>query len=233
MYLSRLLLNPRHRAVQRDLSDLQAMHRTLMAAFPLVQDAAPARAELGVLYRLETDPNAGIPAILVQSGTAPQWSALPSGYLDGATSRQQNPACKELDPLLAALKPGMSLRFRLRANPTKKVATKTGEDGRKRNGTRADLRGEEAQRAWLHRKGEQHGFAILGVRLADEPLQTGQRRGQGEAHRLTVAPVLYNGVLRVTDLTLFQEALGSGIGPGKAYGCGLLSIAPLAQEDRV
>ncbi|MSQ22447.1 MAG: type I-E CRISPR-associated protein Cas6/Cse3/CasE [Dehalococcoidia bacterium] len=229
MYLSRLLLNPRHRDVQRDLSDLQAMHRTLMAAFPLVQDAASARAELGVLYRLETDLNAGSPAILVQSGTAPQWSALPSGYLSqyiGAD--QQNPAFKELEPLLAALKSGMSLRFRLRANPTKKVATKTGEDGRKRNGTRADLRDEEAQRAWLHRKGEHHGFVVLGVRLADEPLQTGRHRGQGEARRLTVASVLYNGILRVTDLALFQEALESGIGPAKAYGCGLLSVGPIA-----
>jgi CRISPR system Cascade subunit CasE len=206
------------------------MHRTLMTAFSLVEGTAPARAELGVLYRLETDHNAGSPAILLQSRPAPQWSALPSGYLDGSSSGQNNPVCKELDPLLAALKPGMSLRFRLRANPTKKVATKTGEDGRKRNGTRADLRDEDAQRAWLNRKGEQHGFAVLGVRLADEPLQTGQRRGQGEAHRLTVASVLFNGILRVTDPTLFQEALKSGVGPGKAYGCGLLSIAPFTQE---
>lgn len=230
MYLSRLLLNPRQRAVQRDLGDLQAMHRTLMAAFPQVRDAAPARAELRVLYRLETDPNAGIPVILVQSGATPQWSALPSGYLDGAPSGRNNPDCKELDPLLAALKSGMSLRFRLRANPTKKVATKTGEDGRRRNGARADLRDEDDQRAWLHRKGQQHGFAVLGVRLADEPLQTGGRRGQDDAHRVAVAPVLYNGILRVTDVTLFREALENGVGPGKAYGCGLLSIAPLTQE---
>jgi CRISPR system Cascade subunit CasE len=232
VYLSRLLLNPRHHAVQRDVADLQAMHRTLMAAFPQVQDAVPARAGLGVLYRLETDPNAS-PSILVQSGPAPQWKILPSGYLSRCIGAgQENPACKKLDPILAALKPGMSLRFRLRANPTKKVATKTGEDGRKRNGTRADLRDEEAQRAWLHRKGQQHGFAILGVRLADEPLQTGGHRGQGEARRLTVSPVLYDGILRVTDLTLFQAALESGIGPAKAYGCGLLSIAPLAHEVR-
>lgn len=232
MYLSRLLLNPRHRAVQRDLGDLQSMHRTLMSAFPQVQGATPARAELGVLYRLETESSTGVPVILLQSRPAPLWSALPSGYLDGTPSHGSNPAYKQLDALLAALKPGIHLRFRLRANPTKKVATKTGEDGRKRNGTRADLRDEEAQRDWLHSKGQQHGFAILGMRLADEPLQIGQRPGRGDIYRLAVAPVLYDGILQIADITLFRQALEGGIGPAKAYGCGLLSVAPLPQEAR-
>ncbi|MCP2166588.1 type I-E CRISPR-associated protein Cas6/Cse3/CasE [Goodfellowiella coeruleoviolacea] len=38
----------------------------------------------------------------------------------------------------------------------------------------------------------------------------------------------FQGRLRVTDPHLLAERLLSGIGPGKAYGCGLLTLAPLA-----
>ena len=39
--------------------------------------------------------------------------------------------------------------------------------------------------------------------------------------------VLFDGRLRVTDSTAFQKALSCGIGPAKAFGFGLLSIAPV------
>ena len=34
MYLSRLILNPRHRRVQREVANPYEMHRSLMRAFP-------------------------------------------------------------------------------------------------------------------------------------------------------------------------------------------------------
>ncbi len=48
--------------------------------------------------------------------------------------------------------------------------------------------------------------------------------------RLTFASVLFDGDLVVLDKMLFLEALSGGIGTGKAYGFGLLSIAPAEQE---
>ncbi len=44
MYLSRLILNPRSRAVRRDLADCHSMHRTVMSGFPNVEAAGDARA---------------------------------------------------------------------------------------------------------------------------------------------------------------------------------------------
>jgi CRISPR system Cascade subunit CasE len=38
--------------------------------------------------------------------------------------------------------------------------------------------------------------------------------------------VLYEGELEVTDTAAFRQALEKGIGSGKAYGFGLLSVAP-------
>lgn len=43
---------------------------------------------------------------------------------------------------------------------------------------------------------------------------------------LTFGAVLFEGVLRVTDAAAFRAALERGIGSGKAYGFGLLSVAP-------
>ena len=38
--------------------------------------------------------------------------------------------------------------------------------------------------------------------------------------------VVFDGHLRVTDERAFKAALANGIGSGKAYGFGLMSIAP-------
>ena len=43
--------------------------------------------------------------------------------------------------------------------------------------------------------------------------------------RLTFGDVLFEGRLRVTDAALFRQTLEHGIGSGKAYGFGLLSVA--------
>ncbi|MBM3957604.1 MAG: type I-E CRISPR-associated protein Cas6/Cse3/CasE, partial [Gemmatimonadetes bacterium] len=91
MFLSRLTLNPRSRAVWHDLADCCSMHRTIMFAFPgLAGDAA--RARLGVLFRLESAPGGG-PVLLLQSEAPPDWSRLPAGYL------VRPPESKPLSPL--------------------------------------------------------------------------------------------------------------------------------------
>jgi len=48
---------------------------------------------------------------------------------------------------------------------------------------------------------------------------------------LTVGDVLFDGRLVVTDADRFRETLTAGIGSGKAYGFGLLSIARAASPD--
>jgi len=48
------------------------------------------------------------------------------------------------------------------------------------------------------------------------------KNGKGQRLR----SVLYNGLLEVTDPDLFHRALIRGIGSGKAFGFGLLSVAP-------
>ena len=45
---------------------------------------------------------------------------------------------------------------------------------------------------------------------------------------VTIRAVVFEGILKVTDAELFRSALASGIGPAKAYGCGLLTLAPVS-----
>ncbi len=236
MYLSRLILNPRHRDVQRDIADCQQLHRTVMALFPAAGAGDP-RAALGVLFRLDAGQQNGRLSLLVQSSVAPDWTRLPPGYLADTEGEPPNPACKSVAAQYAGLAAGTRLAFRLRANPTRKIDTRSGPDGQRRHGRRVELRAEQDQLAWLRRKGEECGFALVQARARPAPLgvappgkQTGTRESAGEGaglrQRLTFAAILFEGELVITDAERFRAALARGIGPGKAYGFGLLSVAP-------
>jgi len=175
--------------------------------------------------------------MLVQSRNAPEWTNLPSGYLIDTRGEPQNPSTKNVDILFDRLLGGMTVGFRLRANPTRKIMTKSGPNGERRNGKRVELRGDAQLFAWLVRKGEQHGFLLpdydgtggmSSVRIKYEPKLKGKRGAGGDPLRtLTVATELFEGVLQITDIYRFKSALEDGIGPAKAYGCGLLSIRPV------
>lgn len=242
MYLSRLILNPRDRRVRHDLADCQELHRTVLSAFPQVGVSGQgARAAFGVLHRLDADSRFGRPVLLVQSQERPDWSRLSPGYLADARG-VENPACKAVNEQYGRLTEGSVLAFRLLANPTKRL-NESQPGSRLGKGKRAELRGEEAWQQWLGRKAEQGGFRVLAVRAnpavpdaqaTDRDKVTGRRaspeaegreRGGGT---LTFGAVLFQGRLQVIDAAAFRETLGRGVGSGKAYGFGLLSVAPAA-----
>jgi CRISPR system Cascade subunit CasE len=250
MYLSRLILDPRNREVRRDLANCHDLHSRILCAFP--QSSATdgnARAHFGVLYRVETDARSGDVQVIVQSAEVPDWLTLPSGYLADLRGHQ-NPECKDISAAYQGISAGMVLRFRLRANPTRRIA----RGGKSRDtlaGKRVELQTEEEWNAWITRKGELGGFHVLDVTSKpDSPLERwqaafsvesvnnsavrdmritrdlkviGQKRG-AQGKRLTFGSVLFEGRLRVTDADRLRASLINGIGSGKAYGFGLVSI---------
>jgi CRISPR system Cascade subunit CasE len=114
--------------------------------------------------------------------------------------------------------------FQLCANATKKVA-KVGVDGKPtKNGRRVPLRTREEFVSWLSRKGEQGGFAV-----SEETLRTfsrGREYFEKQGTRGLHSAVEFQGVLNVTDPLKFHESFTRGIGSAKAFGFGLLVIAP-------
>jgi CRISPR system Cascade subunit CasE len=201
LVLSRLCLDLQSAEARRDLFSPYEMHRSLLRGF-----AGP-RAAAGLLYRLET--GATEAEVLTQSWVEPDWSQLPAGYLQ----RERPAAVKWWTPEFAA---GQQLCFRLRANPTFRR-------GRRRL---AWLR-EPEQLAWLDRQGERHGFRSLEAWAGSEGLIQMKRAARGVAP-ITCQVVVFGGFLQVTDPEALARALAAGLGSAKAFGFGLLSLAPPA-----
>lgn len=222
MFLTLMRLDPQSPQVQRDLRDPQALHRTIMRAFPSVIDPDDeARAYWGVLHRLEFERQSGRVLLYVQSRVAPDWTFLPSGYL--SSDGWENPAVKPVDRAYESLSANRTLRFRLRANPTRKIDTESGPNGERQNGRRVPLVGPAAQIDWLARKAKACGFDLLQVTLA----ATGASElVRSHSTGRTFQGVLFEGRLVVREPDRFREALSKGIGPGKAFGYGLLSVGP-------
>ena len=228
MYLSRLLLNSRSADVRRDLVNVHDMHRRVLTAFPDLQLTDRARQEFQTLYRLESTAHGDV-SLLVQSASSPNWDKLPPGYL--VECFEPNPATTELTPLLERIRPGQRMRFRLRANATKRLRAE-----KDKHGKRIELVGTEHLLAWLGRKASSAGFEL---RIRDENETTpavdryavrvteeGKTRGHRAGAVLTFGSTLFDGELVVTDPAAFAAGLKLGIGSAKAYGFGMLSVAP-------
>jgi CRISPR system Cascade subunit CasE len=252
LYLSRLILNPRSRQVMGEIAHPYEMHRTLMRAFPKATDdtQAKARDEFGVLFRADVDERRGVVKVYVQSNVPPDWSFLDGldDYLLRGTGMPEH-EFRDVMEKFEKTQSGQILSFRLRANPTKRNARKdmTGEKPDPLKGKRVELQREDEQVAWLvgkgrgGREGVPGGFELLmekgedaegreglipRVNVCCEGKQTGRKRDASAGHAMTHLAVVFDGLLRVTDRDAFVETLVRGIGSGKAYGFGLLSVAP-------
>jgi len=215
IYLSQLILNPRHPDVRRGLSDSYRLHQSFARAFGDSQEAAR------VLFRV--DESEGRIIALVQSQIEPEWSTLAAGYC------RYEPAVKAIDPTPPV--DGI-WAFRLRANPTKADSSLRVE---KRNrGKRVGIYREEERLAWIERQAERAGFRILQVNIHDEGRSVPKRRDDGQQYFLmqvqsreknaSFSAAQFDGLLQVVDTQKLKEALENGIGRGKAFGFGLLSL---------
>lgn len=211
MYLSRLQLNPASRILWRNVIDQPyRLHQLVMQGFP----DGVRRDDANVLHRLDQAYNQIM--LLVQSDLKPAWNSLQDNVLlpTNPFDPYPNPAVRAMDGL--ELVNGRIYTFRLRANPVKRLSSGKGN----KPGPRVQLVHENAQMEWLQRKAEQSGFRLLDARINPEGKQTDYYK------KLTIYTMLVNGRLQITDTATFNTALQQGIGPAKAFGCGLLSLAP-------
>jgi CRISPR system Cascade subunit CasE len=253
MYLSCLLIDvgddpDRPRPGRLWLRNLYRVHQRLCMAFPsaatISEDAdflrpfkrqgfgevhVPRATDAGFLFRIDPQPGGRV-VILVQSAASANWDYAfhNASYLLAAP-----PQVKSFVPCFAK---EQRLRFCLVANATRRIDTKSGPDGRRRHGKRVPVKADQLGE-WLAGRAEAAGFSIdkdlLTVQPGyiyvndperQEPEAPSSQKGRG--YRLF--SVRYDGVLTITDSARFQGTLVRGIGPGKAFGLGLLSVAPAA-----
>jgi CRISPR system Cascade subunit CasE len=212
MYLSRLQLNTHSRQMWRTVIDQPyRLHQMVMRGFP----NGVTREKVNVLHRLEIEVDRAI--LLVQSDLEPDWGSLHPDILLPASPFDPipNPAIRKMDGL--QLTPGRILQFRLTANPTKRLSSGKGN----KPGKRIAFYKEADQLDWLQERAAAHGFRLLDVQISHSQKQTSRLKG------ITLHIVQYNGRLQIIDVENFQTAMHTGIGPAKAFGCGLLSLAPV------
>jgi CRISPR system Cascade subunit CasE len=205
MYLSKI-----HIPWQQAKNPYQ-FHQVLWKLFP-----GHEQAERDFLFRVEQMQNGVGTNLLLQSTLTPQ-------------SHEQGPmllAKREFELIVPI---GQRLRFRLRANPIKTIKDSSKGTVEKKSKlytktVRVPLIHEEQQQAWLGRKLQ--NFAHLET-LIIQPEPVLYFRKPKENCSGKIQTVLFDGILTVTDTTAFIKQQEQGIGPAKAFGCGLLSVARL------
>jgi len=245
MYLSTLLIDvgadpDRPRPARQWLRNHYRVHQRLCMAFPSrpKRDAdphflqpyrpgdfrppvqIPRTEDNGFLYRL--DPVAGgNPVIVVQSGTRPDWEYA---FHNARHFLAADPGVFDLDPRFSV---GQRLVFRLKANPTKRLSEKSRDASGKPLdpkwvGKRVPVPAEQVK-DWLARRGAEGGFEVLALTREEAGYVHFDRKiVSDDGQRLR--SMLLEGILRVSDADTFRKTLSQGIGSGKAFGFGLLSV---------
>ena len=209
MYMTRIFL--------KNYPTPNIVHGILSAAFP------GKRNELSNenLWRIDS---LGDSRVLIIVSTSPPditeiVRKIGANKLSAGDSEEKTDADKTLDyaPFLRQISDGQAWRFRVCANPVEHKK-QTPSDKR---GKIFALRSIEEQLEWLNRQGEKSGFSVKGCAIINDSWIA--------FNKVRIRAVTYDGVLTVTDADAFRTVLSQGIGRGKAYGCGLLTVARIQE----
>lgn len=203
MYLSRVLLDISNRNTLKALSSPSIFHGAISSSF---QGERP-----DVLWRL--DSLNGNLFMLIMSKDEPELTNFCKQF-----SNKTEWETRDYDQLIERLENENVWRFRLTANPTKSVKAK----GDKRGKVTAHITVQH-QKNWLIEKGKTCGFEVL-TDSFDVVQSKWYRFYKHGNNYVTLLSVIYEGVLKVTDKEAFKSALISGIGRGKAYGMGMMTV---------
>lgn len=119
---------------------------------------------------------------------------------------------------------GQRVRFLLIANPVKTINDKKGRKNAKGEvkKCRVPLIDESEQRLWIERKLDDSA-RLEALIIANRPPLYFKKSKANMAGK--IQPVGFQGILQVANPTILKEMIINGIGPAKAFGCGLLSLA--------
>jgi len=197
--------------------DGYALHQLLWRLFPDDPDAPR-----DFLYRRETEN--GWPMFYMVSARMPR-------PVDGLFA-------VETKPYAPRLSNGQRLSFSLRANP---VVTRKDREGGKRSRhdvvmdakRRRKSSGEAAPaaevveaagREWLGDRAEKSGFSFDYEHVRIDAYLQHRIAKPGARKSIRFSTLDFSGILTVRDPERFIRTLSSGIGPAKAFGCGLMLV---------
>lgn len=250
MYLTRFTINKTRRETHHMLASPYRLHAAIAGSFPTGGVPDGSASDTGrVLWRLDEQGDCLV--LYISSPSIPSLAGLNEqiGWPD--LPRQWE--TRDYDAFLSRITEGRQYTFRLVANPVvSRTRSKNARDDSRRMAHLTSLQ----QMAWLIgvaayegtdveppelfvnqrvTRAERNGFAIERDLVTGAPrlvLSHARKltftRGAGGS-RITLATARYDGVLRVTDAHALRRALVDGIGHGKGFGCGMMTVAPLSE----
>ncbi len=254
MFLTRFRVNVARPGGRRLISSPQVTHAAVMSAFPhLLPGDGPGRpGGPRVLWRLDANSRAEV-LLYVVSPDRPDLTHLveQAGWPHVATKEEPGWLTRPYGPFLERLASGSEWDFRLTANPVHYARRKDGEPTK-----RTAHRTPHHQMDWLLKRcQEETGFRVTQkpdhARLLPDGTTHQGRPHHGDRYHLTVRDVrplkflkpaegtaaknrvtvltaTFDGRLEVTDPDALRRTLTQGLGKAKAYGCGLMTLAPIS-----
>lgn len=240
MYLTRFRVNTARREAKRLIGSPNRVHGAVNMAFaePPVRDGEGPR----VLWRLDQDDPLRTNLFIV-SPARPDLTHLveQAGW---PASDTQGWTTFSYQDFLDALAEGDTWAFRLTANPVHYIRRDQDKPGTPTK--RAAHITPRHQMRWLLERQERAGFEIMCKpphrRLTEHgdthelivhdrhPLHFRRTSEAGGENGVRFTKVTFEGHLQITDLVRFRQTLTQGLGKAKAYGCGLMTLAPAKRE---
>lgn len=252
MFFTQFPINVTRRESRKMLASPYLMHAAVAGSFP-PNAASSSEADGRILWRVDRT-NDGGSRLCIVSPDKPSLVGLDEQM--GWPDFEPQWGTRSYDKFLSRISAGQTYSFRLVANPVLNRSTRGGASdmvnqrgASKRIGHLTILQ----QEAWLIGKqayegtgaevpelfanevksrAQRNGFEVLSneagvprVVVSNSNKVTFSKGARGRS--ITLVRAQYDGVLKVTDADALRQALTCGIGHGKAFGCGLLTVAPL------
>ncbi len=218
MYLSEFLINLERRGGRELVSSPQRIHAAVLGCFPPGQSVGDTR----TLWRLDRGEHA--PRLIISSPIPPDFQGLTeaAGWNTGTGSRTV-----DYRRFLDNLVPDQVWRFRLTANPIVSVRDPLKPGSR---GKRLAHVTVAQQLNWLTTRADRIGVSFDAADDGVDRVQLTSRRTlefkkNGSSGRVTIATAQFDGTLRVVNSQRLRGVLTGGVGGGRAYGCGLMTLA--------
>jgi CRISPR system Cascade subunit CasE len=233
MYLTSFRLNTARSGARRLLASPHMLHAAVMSSF--ASPPSTPQGDARVLWRVDHNSRAET-LLYIASPDRPDLTHLQEQAGWPTTGTWQT---RDYGAFLSRLSDGEVWAFRLTANPVHKVRTHDEQTDTKRTAHRTPRH----QIAWLAKQQQRSGFALI-RRPTQQPLAPETDDYEVIVHRhqnlsftkspqqtsgkpVTLNTVTYDGRLRITDADAVRQVLTAGLGKAKAYGCGLMTLAPV------
>ncbi|MBR0217352.1 MAG: type I-E CRISPR-associated protein Cas6/Cse3/CasE [Clostridia bacterium] len=203
MYLSRTAIDLKNRNTMRAMENPEIMHGIIENCFQGERRRN--------LWRI--DEIKGQIYILLLSTEKPDMDVLVKQI--GLTGGEWD--TRDYTPLLERVKQGSIWRFHLAVNPVVNVPEPNNGRGKVKAITIP-----AHQREWLKQQGSKHGFLLADDQF--DVIRSEWKIFRNKGKNVSIFRSTFEGILTVSNQEEFVKALIGGIGRGKAYGNGMITV---------